>query len=562
MATSPDLRRPRPDCSVSANYSETTTAPWRLRLLRAVRPVLPVAALLAILGLSCPAAAQRASDALRDRLELALTESPQDPLLPVLLRFYEQRGFEPLWLTGDDSRAQAVLDVLSHADGDGLDAAAYGVEALRRMASAPAWDTRAGLELGLSHDVLAFATDVRRGQIDPLSLVADAVEPRDPVDPEGLLNRLAQAPDVAEQLRRLAPPSANYTRLKAALAYYRLQEARGGWTQVPDGVPLALGSRDARMPLLRARLRETEDLAGIPADPELFDEALDRAVRRFQYRHGLAQDGVAGGRTLAAMNVPIAARIDRIVLNMERRRWMRDDLGERYVLINLADANLKLVDGPRILLSTEIVKDDPAHYLPIFSDAIGAVEINPFWTVPRVLAETVLWPAAHGDPGWLAMRGYEVLSPEGAVLTPDRVQAALAQAPGALRLRQRPGPANALGVTRLIFPNRFAILLHETSQGDGPPLQGGLHADRIRRLAVQLLRLEQPGWTEPRIDRQIASGARTVVPFAKPVPIHITYITAWVDKDGSVHFRDDIHGWDRRLREALDAHRAELAPVP
>lgn len=543
---------------MTAACSETTTELRLFRLLPRQSFSLPRCAIAAAGGLlalclAAPAAAQRASDALRDQIELRLTENPQDMLLSVLLRFYERRNFEPLWLAREDGRAAAVLRVLSQADRDGLDPGAYGAGMLAEMSAARSWDTKAAVELGLSHGILDYATDVRRGQVDPLALARDAVEPREPIDPEGLLTRLSEAPDVAEQLHRLSPPSANYTRLKAALAYYRLQEARGGWTRVPDGVPLALGDRDPRMPLLRARLQETEDLAGTPADAELFDAALDRAVRRFQYRHGLAQDGVAGGHTLAAMNVPIGARIDSIRLNMERRRWMRDDLGERYVLINLASSDMRLVDGPRTLLTAPIVKDMPDRFLPIFSDEIAAVEINPFWNVPEPIAADRLWPAAQREPAWLGARGYEVLAPDGSVLNAPALLQALEAPLGALRLRQRPGPQNALGVTRMIFPNPFAAMLHEPSQGDAPPLPDGMHSVAIRRLAVQLLRLEQPGWTEPRIDRQIESGARTVVMLAKPVPIHVGYLTAWVNKDGSVHFRDDAFGWDAQLREALQS---------
>jgi murein L,D-transpeptidase YcbB/YkuD len=322
--------------------------------------------------------------------------------------------------------------------------------------------------------------------------------------------------------------------------------------------------------LLRDRLRASSDseevrlAAAALGGSELYDDQLQAAVTRFQERHGLAPDGRVGPKTLEALNVPIEQRIDQMLLSLERRRWMPDDRGQRYVFVNLADFELKVVDEPKTVLDTRVVVGAPYHRTPVFSAAMTYAEINPYWNVPSSIARNELLPKIKEDPGYLAANNFELLS--------DWSDSAVAIDPASIdwegvtpdtltyRIRQRPGAGNALGHIKFMFPNQFNVYLHDTpARSLFDKVERSFSHGCIRVYQPEnfgAVVLAQDGWSLDRIDAAIATGERTIVTLAEPLPVHIAYLTAWVNKDGTVHFRNDVYGRDAILADALLGPRA------
>ena len=249
-----------------------------------------------------------------------------------------------------------------------------------------------------------------------------------------------------------------------------------------------------------------------------------------------------------------------MLLNMERRRWMPDDLGRRYIFVNLADFVLKVVDGPKTIYDSRVVVGKPYHRTPVFSGDMTYIVINPYWHVPPSIARNEILPAVIKDPGYLAKKNFTVLSSWGAdasVLDPNSIDwPSLKGKRVAYKFRQDPGDGNALGRIKFMFPNQFNVYLHDTPSKS-------LFARTVRSFSHGCIRVQNPanlaevvlagmeGWSLASIKASIGSKKRKIVRLDEPLPVHLTYLTAWVNKDSSVHFRDDIYSRDKRLREAL-----------
>jgi murein L,D-transpeptidase YcbB/YkuD len=382
----------------------------------------------------------------------------------------------------------------------------------------------------------------------------------------------AVATDLDDLVAGYRPQTPRYDRLKQALFDYRKLAAKGGWAPIPDGPTLKPGMTDPRVPQLRDRLRLSGDLpeavgarfaAGEGA--ETYDEALVAAVERMQWRHGLEADGVTGRKTLAALNVPVELRLEQIMLNLERRRWMPDDLGRRYVFVNLADFTLKVVDGEKTILDMRVVIGKPYHMTPVFSKDMTYIEINPYWNVPPSIAGKELLPKIKKNVNYLSSNKFEVFNGwnSGAtVVDPQTVNwQRYTAANFPFKLRQGSGDGNALGRIKFMLPNHFSVYLHDTpakalfAKAERSFSHGCIRVQHPPRLAEVLLS-ENSGWPLDRIETSIDSGERKVVTLAKPLPVHISYMTAWVNKDGSVHFRNDVYERDHTLAEALLGPRA------
>ena len=519
------------------------------------------------------------ADGLGDRVEAALfagigAQVTDDELetLAVVEGVYRARGMRPIWVdeSGALPRARQLADLLFQAERDGLDPDDYGAARLGTMLAATDLDALAELDIMLSLGIVQFSADLGRGRTAPNVADPDLFPFREEVDKAAILSAVDTAGDLDLLIDRHRPQSPRYDRLRAALADYRAMVELGGWDPIPDGPALKPGMTDPRVGLVRARLLLWGDLSADAdfsrsgGDGDFYDEALVPAVERMQYRHGLTQDGVIGRNSLAALNVSVEDRVEQIVLNLERRRWLPDDLGHRYVFVNLADFNLKVVDGDRTIHETRVVVGRPYHRTPVFSDQITYLELNPFWHVPRSIARNELLPKIQSDPGYLADNNYTLFSDwsaDATVIDPFSVDwDSIAPDAFPYKIRQEPGDGNAPGRLKFMFPNRFNIYLHDT-----PAKSLFVRAQRsfshgcIRVMdPVSLAEIVLSGtsvWTADRIDEVIASGNRTVVTLAEPLPVHLSYQTAWVNKDRSVHFRSDIYDRDMVLAEALMGSR-------
>ena len=486
-----------------------------------------------------------------------------EPALPLPIRqrsdaldaYYHQQGGALIWL-GTPRMAELVAHLLA-AEEDGLDPASYPSAKLGKLAAAvDQMDARnqAIVELAFSAAFLEFAADLQVGRFLPRKIDPNFFLVDKSIDPVAALTGVAQAPNVAEFFAEWQPKGADYAALKVALAQYRAIASAGGWPVVPLGDVVKPGTDDPRVPAIRARLAVTDGPMA-PDFGEHYDEALEAVVQAFQARHGIDPDGVIGNATIAALNVPVEDRIRQIVLAMERWRWMPDNLGADHVIVNIAGYELKLVKGGKEADRMAVVVGKPYSRTPVFSDAIRYVELNPYWNVPSGIAIKEELPVLRKNPAARAASGFEAV--QNGVPVPLTAINWSQYGPGnfPFQLRQKPGPKNALGRAKFVFPNKFNVYLHDTpSRGsfdktDRAFSHGCVRLSRPVDLAEEVL-ADVPGWDRARIDEVIAGGKNTVVNLVHPLPVHITYLTAWV-QNGQVNFRSDVYEQDEKLIDAL-----------
>ena len=497
------------------------------------------------------------ADALRARLTGLSTD--RTLYAPDLLRvLYAGRDHAPLWV---GARADEARAARSAAAVHGLATGNYHGAAIdaRRGDATPAG--RAALDLLISDGLLLLGSHVRNGRIEPGSL-----NPRRQLlalDAD-LPSRLAAADSAAAFLRGLVSPLAGYSRLQDALVHYRAIAESGGWPTLPDGPTLRPGDRDAAVAALRTRLAR-EDMDGPVGPPgtdvDLYDAALEAAVRRFQARHGLDVDGAVGRQTRQALNTPAATRAAQIVANLERRRWLGAAPGQRQVRVNVAAFTLEAIDGPDVALRTRVIVGRPYRPSPEFADRIRYLVLNPYWEVPPRLAAQDKLPLIRRDPAYLAREHLRVLRGWGEAareLDPATIDWQRVRAPLPFRLRQDPGPWNALGQVKFMFPNSHDVYLHDTparelfAHAERGFSSGCIRVQQALALADWLL-ADDPAWPPEALRAAIDSGKTRTVNLRRPVPVYLLYWTAWVDSDGTVQFRRDIYDRDGPLAAALAA---------
>lgn len=504
-----------------------------------------------------------AAQALSERVRQQLITEPRDDLGALLARFYEQRAYRPGWVSdsGPTATAAAFAAILEAADADGLDPNDYPhtrIRALLGRARVP--DTIAQLDVLLSRALLEYGSDLAQGRIDPVVVDSPWTAAPRPVDLVAALTAAVDSGRLVEALERLAPPQAGYAMLRRALRGYRDRAARGGWRAVPTGPALTPGMRDPRMGILRARLAGEGDLAAGKDSDDVYDSTAQQAVRRFQSRHGLDPDGVVGAATVAALNVPVEARVGQIELNLERWRWMPRSLGQRYIMVNSAAFTLEVVDTARQVMTMRAIVGRPDWPTPIVSSVVTGLVFSPVWNVPRRIALEEVLPLIQRHPRYLERHRFTVFDiSSGAARRVDPASidwAAMTEQTFTLQLRQAPGPDNPLGGVKVVFGTRFNVCIHDT------PARSLFH-ERVRAFSHGCTRVERAAelatylladpvrWTADSVHARMTDSTERVVTLSPPIPVHLNYWTAWVSDDGRVEFRDDIYGWDAKLADAL-----------
>lgn len=489
---------------------------------------------------------------------------------------YQNTAYRGLWFdgSGDDSKAMALVEVLSRAGDHALPAAKYNTPLLRAaLTAARAGDPAAiaAAEIALTNAFLTYARDLNSGLLEPRRVDRDLhVFPERP-DAPMLLMGLSRATDVTAFLDALAPGHAHYAALKAELGELVSMGVAGAWgPEAPLGRSIRLGERGPRIEAIRLRLTAMGDYrpAFPSVDPAEYDEGLEAAVRAFQKRHGLNDDGVIGKRTLAAMNKSAVYRAGQIVVNMERLRWLNRDLGHRHILVNQADYNVKVIEGDQTLFSERVVIGKARkHRTPEFSDEMSYLVFNPTWHVPYSIASKEILPKLQEDPEYLSKKNMRLLARGesgefDATLTDWSLYS---ENDFPFVVKQRPGGGNALGRVKFMFPNQFNIYLHDTPskrlfKKDARAFSHGcVRVQDPMELARVLLAPQQ---AEPAgyIDRILQRQKERSVSLETPVPVHLTYRTAWVDADGTYQFRADVYGRDARILAALRAAGVDAAP--
>jgi murein L,D-transpeptidase YcbB/YkuD len=503
----------------------------------------------------------------------------------VLPKFYERRLYSPAWSDEDGATrlADDFLAALRRADAEGLRAEDYhlaGIEALlaavrtddakSRPALAP--DRWAELDLLLTDAFLVYGAHLLAGRVNPETLAPEWVSNRRTTDIAVVLESALASGNLAGWLESLVPSQDGYRRLREALARYRVVATGGGWPAIPEAATLQRGDSGHAVVALRERLRLEDDLVaqGDDQQVERFDVALEQALEKFQRRHGLTANGVVSAATRAELNVPVERRVEQLELNLERWRWLPNQLGRRHIIVNIAAFELEVVDEDSVVLAMRVVVGRPFNRTPVLSDTMRYLVLNPYWHVPRSIAAQELLPKVERNPAYLArykLRVFPSSGPGAPEIDPATVNwPAITPAHFPFWLRQDPGPLNALGRIKFVFLNKYSVYLHDTpsrplfeeSQRDFS--HGCIRIEHPIALAVYLLR-QNPRWTRDSILSALDEAVDRAVPLPEPMPIHLLYWTAWADGDGTIEFRRDIHDRDAPLWKALRA-RPPMARLP
>ncbi len=494
----------------------------------------------------------------------------------VIRAFYERRSFRPAW-TADDGplpHVEPFLQAVRQVDQEGLRPADYHLlsiqAALKEIQQGAAHgrpfppEKLADLDLVLTDAFLVYASHLVAGRLNPVTIQPEWHVQGRKMDVVAVLETALETGQMDKALRGLFPTHLGYLRLRQTLARYRTIARGGGWPVVSAGPKMRKGDWGEQVRVLRKRLAVIDDLvAPQEGDQQLFDEALDQAVRRFQARCGLDIDGVVGRHTLAALNVSAEERIRQIEVNMERWRWLPEDLGRRFLLVNIADFRLEVIENDRAVMTMRVVVGKRYQHTPVFSAKMTYLVLNPYWNVPRSIAVKEMMPLIAKDPGYLAKNHLKVF--EGVGSGRKEIEAEMLDRSKAMTaesfpysLRQEAGPWNALGRVKFMFPNEFNVYLHDTPER-------GLFARTVRGLSHGCIRIEEPielaeyvlrgdpQWTKDAILAAIDTSVNRTAPLPQPIPVYILYWTAWVDQNGSVQFRNDIYERDWPIGAALSA---------
>lgn len=453
--------------------------------------------------------------------------------------FYRDRGFAPLWIDkgAPSARATQAIAYLRGVDADGLFPEDYPTPEFKPGDP----DALADSELKYDGSVLAFARHAQNGRVHFSRVSADILYPLDPVDPAAVLDHLAGTRTVADVLSSYLPQHPGYKALKEKLAEARKQSGDAGPARIPHGLALKTGKtlvEDPRVPALRKRL-------GLPEGSDItYDKELEDAVRAFQKQHGIKPTGQLTNATVDAINGPRRDRdTDVIIANLERWRWLPRDLGKAYVMLNIPDFTLKVMNHGQQVWTTRVVTGKPGRMAtPMLTETMKYITINPTWNVPPSIINNEYLPALQQDPGALERIGLKMET----------------NRDGTIRIYQPPGAGNALGRIRFNFPNKFLVYQHDTpdkymfAHEKRAYSHGCMRVQYPDKYAEVLLGISNPkdGYTAEKIQKMYG-GSEININLNTPIPVHITYQTAFVDDSGKLQIREDIYGRDAALLAIL-----------
>lgn len=551
---------------VTDTSAQGTTERVKKRLLRGCHALM-LTMLIAVNGVVAatpgamdPVEAQALAVQLREYFTQPEASSASDAqTAQVLAAFYRLRAFRPAW-TGTSQRA-ALLEALDDTANDGLQPGDYAIEQLRVAWSDGATASGSPLrtELLASRSMLTALSHLLNGKVDPRVLERDWNFQARRVDVQAALTAASQAIDsgeIAHLFAQARPHYPLYGQLREGLRRLRRVQSIGGWPQIAAGPSLKVGDDDPRVPVLRKRLRLSgygDPEMEAPADSTRFDLVLEDALRRFQRKQYLPEDGMLGKATLAALNVTVAMRIDQVRANLERARWLLHETSNEFLLVDIAGYKATYFQDGQPQWSTRVQVGKPYRKTPSFRSQIDRITFNPTWTVPPTILRKDILPKVRKNPDYLTANRLRVLDRDGNVLNPAQIDW---NHPVGITLRQDAGPGNSLGRVAIRFDNPYSVYLHDTPhtelfEFDQRAVSSGcIRVERPLELVERLL--DDPvQWDRTAIDAVIATGQTRNVRLHRPVTILLMYWSVDMHSDGRLGFKHDIYGRDARILAEL-----------
>jgi murein L,D-transpeptidase YcbB/YkuD len=500
--------------------------------------------------------------------------------------FYRERDYDLAWFKDTElvPQAEKLLATLNEASKEGLDPKKYKVldidEMIERYKGMGRKDSarlelQQQIDIALSGTYFNYASDFYRGRINPgdVTQVQWGVK-QNKIKLHRALQTILKERESTYPYYEFEALHKGYTDLRSALQKYRAIEEKGGWAKVELGGKKILekGDTAAAVLMVRKRLNPETNIDTSNVKMRVFDDKLEAQVKNFQMLHGLSEDGKVGGNTLKMMNVPIESRIQQIVMNMERWRWIPKrlvpkSLDQKYIWVNIPEYKLYVYEDPdnepdaerayKEVLSMNVIVGKTMNSTPIFSEKLEYVVLAPYWNLPNSIVEKEVAPAMLRNPGWLDNQNMEIVTKEKdpKPISPSSIDwSSVTEKNFPYMVRQRPGPKNSLGTMKFLFPNEHAVYLHDTPSGQlfSQTQRGFSHGcvrlEKPMELAKYVLQ-DMPEWNENKIREAINGGEEVWVTLPKKMQVYLVYFTSWVDQHGNVHFREDIYGHDKRLEQ-------------
>ncbi len=498
--------------------------------------------------------------------------------------FYGDRDYELAWFRDNElvPEAKKFLTTIDNATKEGLDPKKYKFvdfdslfaqyEEISKQDSAM-YDLQRKIDVGLTASYFNYASDFYRGRVNPSDVGSiDWNIKKNKIKLHKALQTILKERESTYPYYEFEALHKGYADLRDALQNYRNIQEKGGWQKVDIGKAKVLEKGDSSMAVVQLRQRLDPEAKLNPNDPNMrmFDAQLVDKVKEFQRLHGLTEDGKVGGNTLRMMNVTVDERIQQIMMNMERWRWIPKrlvpkSLDQKFVWVNIPEYKLYIYEDPnndpeaerayKSVFEMKVIVGKELNSTPIFSDKIEYVVLAPYWNVPNSIVEKEIKPAILRNPNYLASQNMEVVTKEKnpKQISPGSIDwSSVTEKNFPYMVRQRPGGKNSLGDIKFLFPNSYNVYLHDTpadalfSQTERGFSHGCVRLEKPIELGQYLLQ-DMPEWDAQRIRQTINEGEETWITLPKKIQVYLVYFTSWVDSEGNVHFRDDIYGHDKKL---------------
>ena len=476
---------------------------------------------------------------------------------------YERNDFQLLWQ--NPQNVGDLLKDIGSIEEDGLNPEDYHLSQLLVLklrldgSESPDPSLLADYDILLTDSLVRLCYHLQFGKVDPESLdpawnMTRQIHNQNPV---AAIEKRLRTGSLAEGLKNIRPKIEYYRLLKSVLKKYRAIQDAGGWQSLPEGPTLKPGMTDPRIALLRSRLDISGDIEGAVSDPDYFDEDLKAAVMRFQYEHRLEDDGAVGKNTYAALNIPVKKRIDQIRVNLERARWVFHKLPTDYIEVDIAGFQAYHVKSTAANWSSKVQVGKPFRKTPVFKSKIKYIVFNPNWTVPPTIIEEDILPKIKKNPGYLSQMKISVIDRKGRRVDPNSVNWSKYSKNVPYTFRQEPGPHNALGRIKFIFPNKHFIYLHDTPSRS-------LYGSRQRAFSSGCIRVEKnielaeillndpEKWNRETIQELIDTNQTRRVDLPQPKSVLLLYLTIWFDENDNFIFKKDVYERDRAVLDGLN----------